>query len=138
MAERLAVLYLHLWKPEEGELIPPEWYWRVVDSLGYLYLWLLRTRDMLELIAPATEVRAIEKTVGTTAEPLYTDELRCHRIIVQNPPDSLYCIYLGDAYVQALILRPSERITLQVRDPRKVYVRSNGQVKVKILFEVTK
>jgi len=142
MAERLAVQVFELWKPEFGEIIPPQWFWKVVDALGYLYLWLLNFREdvmsVLNLIAPATEIKTIEKTVGTTPEPLYTDELTCHRIIIQSPPDNIYCIYVGDANVQALVLRPSERLTLQVRSPSKVYVRSEAQARVIALFEVVK
>ena len=142
MAERLAVQVFELWKPEYGEIIHPQWFWRVVDALGYLYLRLLNLRDdvmsALSLIAPATELKALEKSVVYKRQPLYTDELTCHRIIVQSPPDNVYCIYIGNSTSQPFVLRPGEQLTLQVRDPRRVYVRSEAQARVVILFEVVK
>jgi len=156
MYEWIAYEIFRVWKPIFGEILPPEWFWNVVDALGYLYLLINFVRDRtmsdikeafkqivdliafnyLRLMVPAIKVREIEKTVTTTPEPLYTDELACHRIHVQNPPDNIYCIYIGDELYQKFVIRPGERFTLEVRDPRKVYVKSNGVVRVIALFEV--
>lgn len=92
--------------------------------------------EYLRLIAPAKGVLTITKTVTPTPTPLYVDELTVRRIVVKVPVDALYLIYIGDASTQEFVLEKGEKLELYVKNPKNVYVKSTGEQKIFLLFEL--
>jgi len=94
------------------------------------------TNEYLRLITVGKGIKTLTKTVTTSPSPLYVDELTCRRIVVKVPSDALYLIYVGDSESQDFVLQKGEQIELFVKDPRQVYVKSTGEQKIWLLFEL--
>jgi hypothetical protein len=82
-----------------------------------------------------TSIETYRLTVGATPVPLSDVDKVVKRIHVKVPSWALYLVYLGDANKQDFILEPGERETLEVSNPRLVYVRSLGTVEVFVMLE---
>ena len=90
----------------------------------------------LRFISSGKGIITVTKTVTTTPTPLYVDELQVRRIVIKVPTDALYMVYIGDEKSQEFPLEKGEKQELYVKDPRKVYIRAEGEVKVFLLFEL--
>jgi len=94
------------------------------------------SNEYLRLIAPGKGIITLVKTVTPTPSPLYVDELTVRRILIKIPTDALYLIYIGNKESQDFILEKGEKLELNVTKPSQVYVRSTGEQKIFLLFEL--
>jgi len=145
-----------LWKPAVGDIVPAEWVWTVVDALDWLYQYqgatsaevqelkdciekkLDITNEYLRFLTAGKGIISITKTFTTSPEPLYVDELQVRRIVIKVPSTALYTLYIGDENTQEFPIFAGESQDLFVKDPSKVYAKSNGEVKVFLLFELAR
>jgi len=74
--------------------------------------------------------------VGTSPVPLSDVDMTVKRIHIKVPSWALYLIYIGNSSSQEFILEPRDKETLELENPRKVYVRSLGNVEIFVAFEV--
>ena len=126
-------------------LFPEEWN-AVVDALDILYMYCadLRTKyDCVEgylqliydLVKPPINIETFRLLVGTEPVPLSDVDKIVKRIHIKVPSWAMYLVYIGDLYKQDFVLEPRDQITLEISNPRKVYVRSLGNVEVFVALE---
>jgi len=82
-----------------------------------------------------TSLKTQRLIVGSTPVPLSTVDLLVKRIHIKVPSWAMYLVYVGDENEQEFILEPSDKEVFEVENPRKVYVRSLGNVEIFIAFE---
>ena len=82
------------------------------------------------------DIDTLRLLVGTTPIPLSDVDMVVKRIHVKVPSWALYLVYLGNASKQDFVLEPGDREVLEVQNPRRVYVRSLGNVEIFVALEV--
>jgi len=94
------------------------------------------TKESAKWSKPASGILSIVKTVTTLATPLYPEELDVKRILCRIPSNTTAVIYMGDKQNQYFPLFAGEKIELNVRSPKNVYVKATEEVNIYCLFEV--
>lgn len=127
-------------------LFPEEWN-TVVDALDILYLYNadLKTRlDCLEpkvdeiynMVSPPKDLETYELVVGSTPIPLSDVDKIVKRIHVRVPSWASTIVYIGNSQKQNFVLEPSQGEVLHIDNPKKVYVKSLGNVTIYVMLEV--
>jgi len=73
--------------------------------------------------------------VGTSPIPLSDVDKTVRRIHVKVPSWESYLLYVGSADKQEFILEPKDETTLEVKNPKNVYVRSLGNITIYVGLE---
>ena len=90
----------------------------------------------VRFISSGKGVKSAIITATQSPIPLFVDEMEVRRIILKVPTTALYVVYIGDNLYQDFPLFKGEQIELNVKDPSKVYIRSEYEEKVFALFEL--
>ena len=82
------------------------------------------------------DIETLRLLVGSTPVPLSSVDREVRRIHIKVPSWALYLVYLGSETKQDYVLEPGDKEVLEVSNPRRVYVRSLGNVEIFVAFEV--
>ena len=73
--------------------------------------------------------------VGLSPTPLSDVSQTVKRILIKVPSWSPYLVYVGNYVKQDFILEPKDILSLNIKDPSKVYVKSLGNVQIFVAVE---
>ena len=115
-----------------------------IDNIYNVLLQTKATVDLLKMYTeniyawarPAIDLETLRLEVGTTPTPLSSIDRIVKRIHIKVPSWSPYLVNIGNETKQDIILEPGDTEVLEDENPRKVYVRSLGNVTVFIAFEI--
>lgn len=63
-------------------------------------------------------------SLSTTAASALAANQPCRRIVIQNDPDNLVAVLLGDSTTQTYQLNAGASVTLDVRNANKIYCKN--------------
>ena len=130
-------------------LYSDEWN-RVVDALDILYGYVSNINvelsgleekidryygALFEEVKRPSSIDVLVKSVGVTPVPLSDVDRIVKRIHVKSPSWNLYLSYIGDSASQDFVVEPGDAHTLEIKNPKTVYVRSLGDVTIYVLLE---
>jgi len=95
-----------------------------------------RIEQIYEIIRQPESIDAYALRVSTTPIPLSEIDRYVKRIHIKVPTWVLYLVYLGNSVRQEFVLERGDKEVLEVNNPRRVYVRSLGDVTIYVMLEV--
>lgn len=91
--------------------------------------------SIYNLVEKPSSLQTYRLSVSTTPIPLSNVDQLVKRIHIKVPSWAFYLIYVGDQTSQDYVLEPSDRDVFEIDNPRKIYVRSIGDVTIFIALE---
>ncbi|RLC73334.1 MAG: hypothetical protein DRI26_01045 [Chloroflexi bacterium] len=91
--------------------------------------------EIYDFTKPPTKLETYTLNVSVTPVPLSDVDKFVKRIHIKVPSWALYLVYLGDSTKQDFVLEPKEKEVLEIDNPKKVYVRSLGNVTIYVMLE---
>jgi len=88
-----------------------------------------------EEVSPPEYLDTYTLAVGTTPVPLSDVDRVVKKIHVKLPSWMLYICYIGDEARQEFVMEPGDEECLKIPNPRRVYVRSLGNVAIYVMLE---
>jgi len=139
-----------LWKPAFGEILPPEWFWRVVDALDDLYNKVATCCPYLALAPQRLELHytygyykneffaLAEIPLETDIKPAVVDDITYRKVIIRVPADLLTTVEIILKDKERKLLSPGGRLEInQPIKPSEIRIRYRGPsgYKIYMLFE---
>mgnify|MGYP000209185322 CR=1 FL=1 len=88
-----------------------------------------------DLVSPPVDLDSWRVSVGTSPIPLSDVDMVVKKIHVKVPTWALYLVYIGSSSKQDFILEKGDKEVLDIPNPKKVYVRSLGNVTIFVMVE---
>jgi hypothetical protein len=139
-----------LWKPAFGEILPPEYFWRLVDAIDDLYNKIVRCCPYLSVKPMRVELQytygyykneffaLAEIPLETDIKPVIIDDMTYRKVIIRVPADLLSTVEVIIQDKERKLLSPGGRLEINKPiKPSEIKIKYRGPpgYKIYMLFE---